>query len=328
MAVSRVFSRSHLVLRAGASYTRISPSAIASINSSLPRRTFTSSVSKWEEIVQTPSRGPEVSLTDNRATSTGNPANSIALLRISKRLSRAEIEEMLRGKGFNIKRLQMRVDRFTFQNDTQCFVELGSPAEAKRAVDQLNKTEIHQKKIIAAPLKDDFRWGSVEDTSKLPFGSRYFFDEGNAAEEAIRPLTEGRRTLLSVQTPGWSPKSPIRQSKDNALNIIGQNFGQYGIERVGDMSPFFGDKKTKPRMLCLIDFKTKEGAEQAIKEKHDTEINGLLVWLRHSEPSAWRQQQYWKTAPKPIEELQEKGVLSKEMYEDKFVSPLPRKSRR
>ena len=218
------------------------------------------------------------------------------------------------------------MDRFTFQNDTQCFIELGSAAEAKEAIEQLNKVEIHGKKIVAKPLKDNFRWGSVEDTSKSPFGSRYFFDEGNAAEEALLPLKEGRRTMLSVQTPGWSPKTPIRVARDNALNIIGQNFSQYGVERVGDISPFFGDKKTKPRMLCLIDFKTKEGAEQAIKEKHDTEINGLLVWLKQSEPSAWRQQQYWKTAPPQVEALQEEGIFSKEMYEDKFVNPLPRKT--
>ena len=102
MAVSRVFSRSHLLLRAGASCVRVTPSAIPSISSSLPRRAFTSSAQTWEDIVQTPSRGPEISLTDNRSESAGNTANSIALLKISRRLSRGEIEEFLKSRGFNV----------------------------------------------------------------------------------------------------------------------------------------------------------------------------------------------------------------------------------
>lgn len=220
----------------------------------------------------------------------------------------------------------MRVDAFTFHNDSRCFVELGSPEEARKAIEQLHETEIHQKKMTVLPLKDDFEWGPKKSAKEPPFESRYFYDEGNAAQEAIQPLIEGRRTMLSVQTPGWSPGSTMGTAKHNALDIIAQNFGQYGIERVGDISVFYGDKKANPRMLCLIDFKTKEGVEQAIKEKHETQINDRLVWLQRSEPSPWRVQQFWKSVPQAIEDLQEKGVLSKEMHEDRFVNPLPKKT--
>ncbi|XP_014560857.1 hypothetical protein COCVIDRAFT_88443 [Bipolaris victoriae FI3] len=324
MAVSRVFSRSHLLCRASALCIRATPPAIPSITSSLPRRTFTSSISAWEEIVQTPSRGPEIALTDNRTASAGITANSISLLKISKRLSRGDIEEFLRQNGFNIKKMQMRVDRFTFHNDTMCFVELGSPEEAQRAVKKLNQAKLQNKSIVVKPLKDDFYWGHQETTKHSPYGSRFFNDEGDAAQEALRPLAEGRRMVLSVKTPGWSPKSRITEARQNAIKIIEENFGKYGVERVSDMSVFFGDKKENPRLLGWIDFKTKEGAEQAAVEKHNTEINGRLVWLQASNPSKWRVQQYSKSAPQLVQELQEKGTVSKEMYEDKFVTPLPK----
>lgn len=102
MSVSRVFLRSRLLLRASTSCVRVTPSAIPSITSSFPRRTFTSSTPAWEEIVQTPSAGPEISLTENHAEATGNPANSIALFRISRRMSKRDMEELIKGKGFNM----------------------------------------------------------------------------------------------------------------------------------------------------------------------------------------------------------------------------------
>lgn len=221
--------------------------------------------------------------------------------------------------------MQMRVDRFTFQNDTMCFVELGSSEEVQRAVKKLNQAKLQNKSIIVKPLKDDFYWGHQETSQSLPYGSRFFNNEGgDAAQEALRPLAEGRRMILSVKTPGWSPNAKISEARQNAHKIIEENFGKYGIERLSDMSVFFGDKKENPRLLGWIDFKTKEGAEQAAAEKHDTEINGRLVWLRASSPSKWRVQQYWKSAPQLVQDMQEKGTLSKEMYEDKFVTPLPK----
>lgn len=218
----------------------------------------------------------------------------------------------------------MRVDRFTFQNDTMCFVELGSSEEVQRAIKKLNQAKLQNKSIVVQPLKEDFHWGHLKTSKNSPYGSRYFNDEGDAAQEALRPLAEGRRMILSVKTPGWSPNAKISEARQNAMEIIEENFGEYGIESLSDMSVFFGDKKENPRLLGWIDFKTKEGAEQAAAEKHNTEINGCLVWLRASSPSKWRVQQYSKSAPQLVQEMQEKGTVSNEMYEDKFVTPLPK----
>ncbi|EMD96509.1 hypothetical protein COCC4DRAFT_178822 [Bipolaris maydis ATCC 48331] len=325
MAVSRLLSRSHLLCRASAPCIRAIPSAIPSITSSLPRRTFTSSISAWEEIVHTPSRGPEIALTDDRTASAGNTANSIVLLKLSKRLSRGNIEEFLRENGFIIKKLQMRVDRFTFHNDTMCFVELGSPEEVQRAIKKLDQAKLQNKSIVVQPLKADFQWGHLKTSKNSPYVSRFFNDEGDAAQEALRPLAEGRRMMLSVKTPGWSPNAKVSEARNNAAKIIEENFGKYGVESLSDMAVFFGDKKQNPRLLGWIDFKTKEGAEQAAAEKHNTEINGRLVWLQAANPSKWRVEQYSKSAPQLVQEMQEKGTVSKEMDEDKFVTPLPKK---
>ncbi|RAR12621.1 cytochrome P450 [Stemphylium lycopersici] len=286
------------------------------------------SVSVREEIVQTPSRGPEISLTDDRAASKGySGANGVALMRIPRRLSRRDIEELLQSKGLNFKRLQMRVDRFSFQNDSYCFLELGSQKEVDDATKLLDKIVLHGKPIIAQPLKSDFQWGLIAK-SQSPYGSRYFLDEGNAADDALLPLVEGRRMFLSVQTPGWAPKSTVSGAKDYSIEVIQQNFDKYGIERLSDLSLFHGDKKANPRMLCMVDFTTKDGAERAAAEHHDTVIQDRLVWLRPCEPAPWRVHQFSKFAPKLVADLQEKGTFTKEAYEDKFVNPRPKQNKK
>jgi RNA recognition motif-containing protein len=210
-----------------------------------------------------------------------------------------------------------------------CFVELGSPEEAQRAVKELDKSSLMNSSIVVStPLKEGFRWGLIEKPTKHPYESRFFLNEGNNAEEALKPLAEGRRMALSVQTPGWSPGAKIGEATENALKIIEQNFAKYGVESISNISVFYGDKKTNPRLLCFIDFKTKEGTEQAAKDKHDTEINSRLVWLKPSIPAGWRVHQFWKSAPRVVEQLQEKGVLTKEMDADKFNNPLPKRQKK
>jgi RNA recognition motif-containing protein len=221
----------------------------------------------------------------------------------------------------------MRVDRFTFQNDTMCYVELGSEAEAIKVTEEFKSYGEQFNKSVVQPLKADFVWGESFNRTTRPYGSRYFHDEGTAASAAIRPLIEHRRTMLSVQTPGWSPGERVSTSIQNALQIIERYFGKYGIERLSDLSPFYGDRKKNPRMLCFIDFKTKEGAENAMKDHHNTEIEGRLTWLKLSTPAPWRSDQIGKVAPEALKELQESGVVPKDdkISEDKFVNPLPKK---
>ena len=86
---------------------RITPS-IPSIKISLSRRHFTSSISAREDIVATPSRGPEIALTDareeailDRATPV-NRAHTVVLLRVPKRSGKQEIINLLEGDGFTV----------------------------------------------------------------------------------------------------------------------------------------------------------------------------------------------------------------------------------
>ena len=223
----------------------------------------------------------------------------------------------------------MRLDRYSFQNDTRCFAELGSEAEAAKIIAELNDAEIQRKKLIVRPLKDDFVWGPVQDKRDHKYGTRYFFDEGPAAAlEAVRPLLEGRRLMVRVQTPGWTSNASIARQKQNALRILEEQFAKHGtIERLSDFAPFYGDKKKEPRILCFIDFATKEGADKAIENIHDTQIEGRLTWLMRSETNQYRSHQIGKVAPEALKQLQERGVAPKDedLHEDKFVNPLPKK---
>ncbi|KAI4919477.1 hypothetical protein J4E90_001612 [Alternaria incomplexa] len=224
---------------------------------------------------------------------------------------------------------RMRLDRYSFQNDTRCFAELGSEAEAAKVIAELNDTEIQRKKLIVRPLKEDFVWGPVQEKQDHKYATRYFFDEGPAAAlEAVRPLLEGRRLMVRVQTPGWTSNASIARQKQNALRILEEQFAKHGtIERFSDFAPFYGDKKKEPRILCFIDFATKEGADKAIENIHDTQIEGRLTWLMRSETNQYRSHQIGKVAPEALKQLQERGVAPKdeELHEDKFVNPLPKK---
>jgi len=222
----------------------------------------------------------------------------------------------------------MRVDRFSFHNDTYCFLELGSQKEVDDAIKLLDKMILHGKSIVAQPLKPGFQWGLIEK-NRAPYASRHFLAEGNAAEDALLPMVEGRRMLLSVQTPGWAAdKATLGEAKAYSIEVIQQNFDKYGIERLSELSNFLGDKKANPRMLCMIDFTTKEGAERAAAEHHDTVIQDRLVWLKLCEPAPWRVHQFSKFAPKLVADLQEKGTFTKDAYEDKFVNPRPKKNKK
>lgn len=222
----------------------------------------------------------------------------------------------------------MQIDRFTFYNNSTVFAELGSEEEAKRLVQKWNNGASLSEKIRVRPIKRDFFWGETDKANnKTPYISRYFTPQGNAARDALRALDEGRRRMLSVQTPGWSPNTTVRAARENNLRIIEKLFSKYAVECISGLSPFYGGKQQKPRMLCSVDFKTKEDAENATRDIHDTVVEGQTTWLQPVEPAAWRTHQYAKFAPEYVAELQEKGVLTKETYENKFTNPVPKKNK-
>jgi RNA recognition motif-containing protein len=219
---------------------------------------------------------------------------------------------------------QLRLDRFTFFNDKRFFVEFASEEQAQMALETLDGVEFMDKKLSVKPLKKDFVWGRVThpDSGR---SSRFFYEHD--AAEGLKPLLEGRRMIFSVQPPGWlEDDSSVRHNKF-ALEVIEEYLGKYGVEAIGGMSPFFGDMKPHPRMLCLLDFTTTRGAEQAVEAIHETEIHGRKVWLQSSVASSWRAHQIGKVAPALLAELQEKGNASTTPYEDNFVKSDQKKGR-
>ncbi|CAA9964269.1 hypothetical protein PTMSG1_07628 [Pyrenophora teres f. maculata] len=299
-----------------------------------PRRNFTSSISSREDIVTTTSRGPEIALTDAQEQAILEPvtpetpvnhAQTVALLRVPTRLGSLDIVELLKGDGFTVKKFQMQIDRFTFRNNTLAFAELGSEEEAKRFVQQWSNGTPSHKQIRVQHIKPDFTWARPDQETRRRFPNskpRYIFAQGNAPHDILRVLEEGRRRMLSVKTPGWFPDTPISEAREKSLDIMERLLSKHGVEAIGGLSPFYGDMQETPRLLCFIDFETKEGAENASREIDDTVVEGKLTWLRPAVPSGWRVDQYAKYDPEYVAELQEKGVLSKETYEDKFVHPL------
>jgi RNA recognition motif-containing protein len=212
--------------------------------------------------------------------------------------------------------LQLRLSRFSFQNDARCFVELASEQQAQKAVEVLNNTEFMFSTIIAAPLKADFVWGPLPTESD----SQFFYENLTSPAEAIKPLLEGRRRLISVQTPGWLSEHSSVGHNAHAKKILEEHFGPYGIETISSLQPFHGDKQLRPRMLCFMDFTTKEGAEQAQQAIHDTFIETRKVWVQPSVMAPWRAHQVGRVDPELLAKLQEAGLASLEPYEDNFVN--------
>ncbi|KAI2474789.1 hypothetical protein Ptr902_04717 [Pyrenophora tritici-repentis] len=299
-----------------------------------------SSTSSREDIVATTSRGPEIALTDTREQTIlepltpetpVNPAQTVGLFRVERRLAKFELVELLKGDGFTVKKLQMVIDRFNFCNNSFVFAELGSEEEAKRLVEQWgNLTSLHKYMGGVQHIKPDFVWSRLPSETReiCPTSKpRFFIPQGSTTRDALRPLEEGRRMMLSVKTPGWFPKLRVGEAREKNFEVIGRLLSKHGIEAISGHAPFYGDMQQMPRLLCMMDFETKEGAEKASLEIHDTVVEGRLTWLRPAEPAPWRVHQYAKYDPEYVAELQEKGLVTKETYEDKFVNPLPKKKK-
>jgi RNA recognition motif-containing protein len=216
------------------------------------------------------------------------------------------------------KKIQIQHDRFSFTNRGSCFIELASEQQAQEAVQKLNGKKFMDSKLAVTPIKEDFIWGGSPNSPENVTNERYFLDEGNQAAEAIRPILEGRRYILKVATPGWASKDQSENQNQVARRLIAEHFGPFGLEAVGQLSVFYGDHKSHPRMLCMIDFKTQEGAERAVAALDNTEIEGRLTQLVVSRPAPWRADQMGKVDKSLLKALEEKGLLDEPVREDKF----------
>ncbi|KAH7094377.1 hypothetical protein FB567DRAFT_585754 [Paraphoma chrysanthemicola] len=192
-------------------------------------------------------------------------------------------------------RLQMRLDRFSFENDRRCFVELATEEQAKRALEHLNKTLFMEQEMLITPMKEAFIWGPEREAHSI-LATRYFYPDILSPKAALAPLIEGRRIQLRVQPPGWKSSNGSDTLRKASARVIEENFANFGIEAVSKLKPFPG-RSEAAKFLCLIDFATKSGADEAIDRFNDSEIEGRKVQLRRVAVSAVFARQIGKIDP-------------------------------
>jgi hypothetical protein len=136
--------------------------------------------------------------------------------------------------------------------------------------------------------------------------------------------------VLSVETPGWNGQKGSKRSVNAiAREVIKKHIGPFGIEAIGGLSPFYGDLKREPQFLTHIDFESREGAQQAAKAIHDTEIEGRRTLLEACKLAPWRADRIGKVDKDVLAQLRESGIASQEPYTDKFSGkPKPTKASR
>jgi len=234
---------------------------------------------------------------------------------VPKRATRKEVEALFHDAGLQITRSQFRIDRFTFHNDSYYHAELASPEQAEAAISQLHLStalsERDKQHPIIVKLMDPekFRWKGITSLS-----NRFFYDEGDNAAKALLPVKEGRRVQVRVQTPFWKPTWPEKPAKISAsrkgygAKLMRDAFERFGIEAMSDVA--FNDSRVteEPKHYCHIDFKTKEGAEEAIRELDETELEERKIEVRKNEVNGWRAQQFGRVDMDLLEELQQLGL--------------------
>jgi RNA recognition motif-containing protein len=203
------------------------------------------------------------------------------------------------------------LDRFTLYNDTFYFAELANEEQAKDAVQKLDQstTLIEDHPIYLRTLDPKFIWKSSHNKY-----SRWIYHEGSAISKAVLPLKEGRRVQVRVRTPGWKPAFDAKPSNlakmrmNYGQDLVAKSFDRFGIEAIGSPAHNDGRMLPEPKFFCQIDFKTKEGAEEAVRAMHNTEIEGKLIWVTKSELNEVRSRQIGRVDMGVLKELQGLGL--------------------
>lgn len=204
----------------------------------------------------------------------------------------------------------MTMDRFTFRNDCFAAVELGEEQQAREAVRKFHESEFMGGPIYVSPLRQDFKW---HDDNKFYLLDRRVYWNDAGISKAVQPIINRRRVHLSVKTPGWGDlKTPISERSATTREILKRTLSQFGLESISRISVNWGDKKSEPRYLCLLDFETKDGAENAISALHDTVIDDRKVWLTPSELAPWVAYQLGRVNKEILSKLQEMELAPKE----------------
>ncbi|KAL1612330.1 hypothetical protein SLS60_000556 [Paraconiothyrium brasiliense] len=209
------------------------------------------------------------------------------------------------------------MDRFRLQGDMSASVELEDERQAQKAVQVLNGNDSLGSPVYLRPLNPDFNWDTFHTTARTY--SHFVREDEAGIRKAVQPLLEGRRVRISVKSPAWGNKgdSPTER-RDADLKALERTFDRFGIESISRLSPQFGQMTYHPKFFCHIDFTTKEGADEAIRAIHETEIEGVLVWAKRTEIDSTKAFQIGRVHQGSLIQLQEKGLAppASEIHED------------
>ncbi|KAF3044794.1 hypothetical protein E8E12_010676 [Didymella heteroderae] len=309
MSVHRAISLSRFALTRGFTSRRATGSILHLASTAARPRHFTSSARIQEGAIQTPATGPKVPLTAARNGAPGKNAHAIAITKLPWNTAPSDVQQLLRDAGVNVKKLQFRVERFTFQSDTCAFVELGGKEQVQKAVKALDSLKLGTRTLKVSPLSDTFYWDSGFKKDQ-----RFFFYDTTTPSQAIQGLLEGRRYTIFVENPGW----PTKKDADKSVNVqrrelLNKVFEPFNVEAFGGINPVWKtDKRNNMTFLTHVEFATKEDALRAMDALNNTVIEGKRVELRPHTIIAKRAEQIGKVDEGVLTQLQEAGLLTTE----------------
>lgn len=236
---------------------------------------------------------------------------SVSVLSLPKVLSKSEVEGMFENTGFKIVKSQLRLNRFSFGNDAFFHAELANEEQASEAIETMHKTKFLGKfRMRVRPLLPNFEWKNLSNNF-----NRWVYEEGSSAvANAVVPIKEGRRFELHVEPPAWKSQSnlePVDQKTARVLHcekVIAEAFDRFGIESMSSPAIFPENVPPEPKHFCQIDFKTKEGAEEAVRAMDNTKLEGLLILVRKMKLREGRSRQIGRLNMGVLKELQELGL--------------------
>lgn len=356
MALSRVCSLGRgLALRGPTIRAVTSPAVLPSVCITLPRRSFVSIYRHLREDVQSianSSANSNVPLSQASVLEEQRRKNarSVKLFKVPRRVSRSKVEAFFTDAGFQVSVLTscdarpmkhlhlkahvieadsdsadiyMAIDRFRYEGDTFASVELASEQQAQRAVEELNGNASMGNQVYLRMLSPEFEWDNFLSGDR--YEHTYLVREDKSGiRQAVMPLLEGRRVRISVKYPAWGAKGDTpAQRRNTDLEVLKHSFDRFGIESISRLVHQYGDISFDPKFFCHIDFTTKKGADEAIQALHDTEVEGVLVWVRSSGIDATKAFQIGRLEKGLLTELQEKGLAppDAEIHKDWVSKP-------
>lgn len=216
----------------------------------------------------------------------------------------------------------MNFNQFTFRTDPILFAEFATPEQAQEAASKLNdRPSLGQEAVGAEIVSPDFQWDMSSFAPEL-YWKQACGPEG--ISKAVTPLLEQRRVVFSVIPPGWAglnQKVSIRNAHNRQVVI--NSLRKYGVDSVGPAGVNWGDKAQKPKFLCLVDFTTREGAEQAIKDLDKQMVEGKEVGLRLATVGIRKGHRIGKLDRGLLKQLQEKQLAPEGVDDDLLSRPLP-----